>query len=113
MTTYSICVLPGDGIGPEVTNCAKRVLDSLASFDNGPMFEFKTHPAGHGTFTSTGNAMPDSTMEAAKAADSVLVGAMDVAQIPSGGGDPLRSLRVEPVYAHHDRSKALSLLRII
>ena len=94
MTTYSICVLPGDGIGPEVTNCAKRVLDSLASFDNGPMFEFKTRPAGHGTFTSTGNAMPDSTMEAAKAADSVLVGAMDVAQIPSGGGDPLRSLRV-------------------
>tara|TARA_B110000263_G_scaffold236928_1_gene236705 strand:- start:248 stop:1300 length:1053 start_codon:yes stop_codon:yes gene_type:complete len=94
MTTYSICVLPGDGIGPEVTNCAKRILDSLTSLDDGPIFKFETHPAGHGTFTSSGNSMPDTTMEAAKAADSVLVGAMDVAQIPSGGGDPLRSLRV-------------------
>lgn len=93
MATYSICVLPGDGIGPEVTDCARRVLDALAVND-GPRFNFAAHPAGHGTFLSDGHAMPEATMAAAKAADAVLLGAMDVAQIPPGGGDPLGDMRV-------------------
>ncbi len=90
--TYSICLLPGDGIGPEVTNCARRVLDALAA-NSGPRFTFETHPAGHGTFLDGGEAMPVATLAAAKAADAVLLGAMDVAQIPPGGGDPLGGLR--------------------
>jgi len=96
VATYSICVLPGDGIGPEVTDCARRVLDALSAAKvpgGGPRFNFETHPAGHGTFLSHGHSMPDATMAAAKAADSVLLGAMDVAQIPYGGGEPLGQLR--------------------
>ena len=89
---YSICVLPGDGIGPEVTDSARRVLDALAE-TGGPSFSFATHPAGHGTFLADGHAMPEASMAAAKAADAVLLGAMDVAQIPPGGGDPLGDLR--------------------
>ena len=92
MANYSICVLPGDGIGPEVTDCARRVLDTLAA-KGGPDFTYDVRPAGHGTFLSDGHAIPDSTMAAAKAADSVLLGAMDVAQIPPGGGDPLKAMR--------------------
>jgi len=92
--THAICVLPGDGIGEEVIDCARRVLDTLTAA-GGPGFSFDTHPAGHGTFLETGHAMPDSSMAAAKAADAVLVGAMDVAQIPPQGGDPLGDLRIE------------------
>ncbi len=39
--------------------------------------------------------MPDASMAAAKAADAVFLGAMDVAQIPPGGGDPLGDMRIE------------------
>jgi isocitrate/isopropylmalate dehydrogenase len=85
--SYSICVLPGDGIGPEVTDCARRVLDSLAAHD-GPSFAYDTQAAGHGTFLEAGNAMPEGALAAAKAADAVLLGAMDVAAIPPGGGLP-------------------------
>jgi isocitrate/isopropylmalate dehydrogenase len=92
MTNYSICVLPGDGIGPEVTDCARRVLDALAP-TGGPSFSYETHPAGHGTFLAEGHAMPEASMAAAKAADAVLLGAMDVAQIPPGGGEPLGEMR--------------------
>jgi isocitrate/isopropylmalate dehydrogenase len=92
MTTYSICVLPGDGIGPEVTDCARRVLDALAP-TGGPSFSYEAYPAGHGTFLADGYAMPEASMAAAKAADAVLLGAMDVAQIPPGGGDPLGDMR--------------------
>lgn len=95
MANYSICVLPGDGIGPEVTDCARRVLDTLSAKGGGPSFTYDTRPAGHGTFLADGHAIPDSTIEAAKAADSVLLGAMDVAQIPPGGGDPLKAMRTD------------------
>jgi isocitrate/isopropylmalate dehydrogenase len=92
VATYSICVLPGDGIGPEITDCARRVLDALSA-NGGPGFTYDPQPAGHGTFLAHGHAMPEATMAAAKAADAVLLGAMDVAQIPHGGGDPLGQLR--------------------
>lgn len=89
---YSICVMPGDGIGVEVTDCARRVLDSLAE-RGGPSFTYDVRPAGHGTYLECGRAMPEDSMTAARAADAVLVGAMDVAQIPPDGGEPLGILR--------------------
>ncbi len=95
--SYAICVLPGDGIGPEVTECARRVLDALAAAKvpgGGPSFTYDTRAAGHGTFLSDGHAMPEGTLDAAKAADAVLLGAMDVAAIPPGGGDPLGDMRI-------------------
>lgn len=92
--SYSICLLPGDGIGTEVVDCARRVLDALAS-GGGPAFVYDVQPAGHGTYLQCGDSMPPATMAAAKAADAVFLGAMDVAEIPPGGGDPLGDLRIE------------------
>lgn len=94
MAKYSICVLPGDGIGPEVIGCARTVLDALSAV-GGPQFDYDVQPAGHGTFLEQGHAMPAASMASAKAADAVFLGAMDVAQIPPGGGDPLGDLRIE------------------
>ena len=92
-SSYRVCVLPGDGIGPEVTDCGRRVLDALA-VRGGPRFTYDVRPAGYDTFLECGHSLPAESLAAAKSADAVLVGAMDVAQIPPHGGDPLGGLRI-------------------
>ena len=67
---YSICVIPGDGIGPEVTAQAVRVLEAT-----GLNLEFSTAEAGWTTFKKTGKSVPDETLGKARAADAVLAGA--------------------------------------
>ncbi|MPZ87954.1 MAG: NAD-dependent isocitrate dehydrogenase [Nitriliruptorales bacterium] len=94
-TTYSICVIPGDGIGPEVTGCAQRVLDALQDSVGGPAFAFEQHPAGLTAYNDIGQALPAATLDAAKSADAVLVGAMDVAALPPGVPEPLTGLRTQ------------------
>lgn len=93
MSQYTICLLPGDGIGTEVIDCACRVLDALTA-RGGPQFTYDVQPAGYDTFLDIGHSLPPATLEAAKTADAVLLGAMDVAQIPPHGGDPLGGLRI-------------------
>jgi isocitrate/isopropylmalate dehydrogenase len=90
--TYRICVLAGDGIGPEVTDCGKRVLSSLDRA-GGPAFAFEAQEAGHGAFEKRGSALSPDVIAAAKGADAVLVGAMDVARLPPGEPEPLTALR--------------------
>lgn len=92
--TLSLCLLPGDGIGPEVLGAATSVLAALPAHLG---ITIATHeaPAGHGTWVETGEALPHASVDAARAADAVLVGAMDVAQLPSGVRQPLRTLRRE------------------
>jgi isocitrate/isopropylmalate dehydrogenase len=64
---------------------------------DGPNFAFDEQPAGHGAWIKLGSAIPQSTVDAAKAANAVLLGACDVAQIPAGAGEPLGTLRKELV----------------
>ena len=65
-----ICVLPGDGIGPEVIDATLPILEKVARL------EFATLPAGAQHYKKTGEALPEATFEAAKAADAILFGAM-------------------------------------
>ena len=67
--------MPGDGIGPEIVAEALRVLDAAAQkFDH----EFSTENAliGGSAIDATGVPLPDSTIEACKKADAVLLGAV-------------------------------------
>jgi homoisocitrate dehydrogenase len=66
-----ICTIPGDGIGPEVLDAATRLLRALA-----PEAELVEAEAGWATFQRRGVALPDDTLEAARAADAVLFGAV-------------------------------------
>jgi len=71
----TIVVLPGDGIGPEVTAEALKVLAAVArKFGH----EFVTREAliGGAAIDATGTALPEATLEAARAADAVLLGAV-------------------------------------
>lgn len=68
---YRICLLPGDGIGPEVIKCAKQVLLAL------PLdFEFIHAEIGFSTYTQIGTPLPDSTLEKIQGASAALFGAV-------------------------------------
>jgi 3-isopropylmalate dehydrogenase len=73
---FNICVLPGDGIGVEVIAPCIAILQRAAERTGGFALRFEEHPAGAFTFRDTGKALPDATLDAARKADAILLGAM-------------------------------------
>ena len=67
-----ILVIPGDGIGPEVTTWGKAVLEKIAQ-DFGHEFTFDEALMGHAGIEATGNPLPDETLAKAKASDAILL----------------------------------------
>lgn len=72
---YSITLLPGDGIGPEVISVAKNALHLVGSLE-GIEFEFKEMPMGGASIDMTGVPLTEETLTAAKESDAVLLGAI-------------------------------------
>ncbi len=70
-----IVLLPGDGIGPEVAAEGARVLTAVAT-RFGHKFEMSSFPIGGCAIDEFGTALPDATLEAARASDAVLLGAV-------------------------------------
>ncbi len=70
-----IVTLPGDGIGPEVTGAAVEVLRAVAA-RGGHSWQFEEHLLGGCALDATGQALPDETLRACKAASAVLLGAV-------------------------------------
>ena len=71
----NILFLPGDGIGPEVCEEAKKVLLSVNELF-GLDFKVSEELVGGVAFEKTGNPLPNQTLEAAKLADAILLGAV-------------------------------------
>jgi 3-isopropylmalate dehydrogenase len=73
--TYRVAYLPGDGIGPEVSDAARRCVDAA-----GRRFGFDVtwdeQLVGGAALDATGRPLPDETLAAAQAADAVLLGAV-------------------------------------
>jgi 3-isopropylmalate dehydrogenase len=84
-TAYSIAVLPGDGIGPEVIAAALHVLDALAP-RIGRRFVTAMHPAGAQHYLDSGVALPDATLDACREADAILFGAMGLPHVRGKDG---------------------------
>lgn len=70
-----IVVLPGDGIGPEVTAAAAEVLRAVAR-NFGHCFTFHEHLIGGAAIDATGSPLPDATLHACRSADAILLGAV-------------------------------------
>ena len=66
-----IAILPGDGIGPEITAEAVKVLNAL-----GLKFEMETAPVGGAAYEASGHPLPEATLNLAKSADAILFGAV-------------------------------------
>ena len=75
MTTKHILLLPGDGIGPEVVAQAKRVLDWAAQ-SAAISFVYDTALIGGSAYDAVGTPYPTETLEKAKKADAILLGAV-------------------------------------
>src|SRR5215216_7005750 len=70
-----ITILPGDGIGPEVTTEAVKVLQTIAAI-HGFRFEFEEHAIGGVAIKNFGSPLPRATLDACLASDAVLLGAV-------------------------------------
>jgi 3-isopropylmalate dehydrogenase len=73
--SLKIALLPGDGIGPEVTAEAVRILKNVAEHA-GKSFTFSTHRIGGIAIDTDGQGLPNATLEACLGADAVLLGAV-------------------------------------
>lgn len=71
MNTYRICLLPGDGIGPQVICQAQAVLEALPL-----QWAFTSAEIGYGAYMEHGSPLPAGTLEAIKTADAALFGAV-------------------------------------
>jgi 3-isopropylmalate dehydrogenase len=65
-----IAVLPGDGIGPEITDAARRILAALGEF------ELEDHLVGGASIDVHGTALTDEVLEACRGCDAVLLAAV-------------------------------------
>jgi 3-isopropylmalate dehydrogenase len=70
-----LVTLAGDGIGPEVTRQAMRVLYAVCAV-TGLKVDVAEHPIGAAALRSTGVPLPESTLAACQAADAVFLGAV-------------------------------------
>jgi 3-isopropylmalate dehydrogenase len=97
MTKYQIAVLPGDGIGPEVTAEAMRVLAAIGDLF-GYRFDMAEHAIGAAAFARFGEPLPAATRDAVTQADAVFLGAV---------GDPT----LDRAPRHHRPEAGLLALR--
>src|SRR5260370_17422034 len=90
MKKANIVLLAGDGIGPEVVDEGRRVLERVA-VRFGHEFRFSEQLLGGVAIDATGDAFPTQTLQACESADAILLGAV-------GGpkwADPQAKLRPE------------------
>ncbi|MEQ8178942.1 MAG: 3-isopropylmalate dehydrogenase [Amphiplicatus sp.] len=73
--THRIVLLPGDGVGPEVTQAARLVLENAASKARVAL-SFEEHPFGGAAIDASGEPLPEETLAACLGAKAVLLGAV-------------------------------------
>ncbi|MCF0059547.1 3-isopropylmalate dehydrogenase [Dyadobacter sp. CY356] len=87
----NILIVPGDGIGQEVTEVGKKVLIKIAE-KFGHEFTYDEALMGHVAIEATGNPLPDETLEKMRASDAILFGAVGH---PKYDNDPTAKVRPE------------------
>ena len=102
--TYQICLLAGDGIGPEVIDCAGKVLDAL------PLdFIFSKGAIGFGAYQNLGTPLPTTTLDSIIAADATLFGAVTTPPNIEGYFSPVVRMRQElQLYANLRPCRSIS-----
>src|SRR5690242_8961859 len=92
-----LAVLPGDGIGPEITAATLEVLDAAAR-RFGLALEKERHAVGLAALKSAGTTCPEGLLDACRRADAILLGPLDQVAYPAkaqGGINVSAELRVQ------------------
>ena len=118
MPSYKIALVPGDGIGPEVVDEGRKVMDSLAAQGDDMAFEYTSFPWGSDYYRETGKMMSEDGLEQLKAHDAILFGAVGDPHIPdhitlNGLILPIRrgfdqGVCLRPAYLHEGVTSPLS-----
>jgi 3-isopropylmalate dehydrogenase len=110
--THNIAIIGGDGIGPEVTEQAVRVLE-VAAETGGFDLDFTNYPHGTDHYLETGKLFPETVLEEVRSKDVVLLGAISDPRVEPGlverpiimgmrfGFDLYVNLRPIKLYAEH------------
>lgn len=72
---FAITLLPGDGVGPEVTRVARQVLDAVSD-RFGVGFAYDTQHIGGSAIDAAGDPLPAATLKSCRAADAIFLGAV-------------------------------------
>jgi 3-isopropylmalate dehydrogenase len=81
--SFALAVVPGDGIGPEVTAQALDVLDVVAARHD-VTFERTEYDLGARRWHATGETLPESVLDEVRGSDAILLGAIGDPSVPSG-----------------------------
>ncbi|OMJ30425.1 putative aconitate hydratase [Smittium culicis] len=113
-SSYNVVVIPGDGIGPEVTAEAVKVLEVVSQMranTTGKTLNFSYHDFGGIAIDNHGSPLPESTLSACQSADAVLLGSIGGPQWPRpvDPSDPSKGLGPRPEQGLLDLRKTLNL----
>jgi len=75
---FTIAVLSGDGIGPEIMAPTLDLLRAVENRIGGFSLQFDEVPAGAGLYRDSGTAFPETARRRARAADAILLAAMGI-----------------------------------
>ncbi|MCU1326245.1 MAG: leuB [Bryobacterales bacterium] len=117
-TAFRIALLPGDGIGPDVTAEAVRVLRAVETRIPGLALNFEEFSIGAGEYLKNGHPLPDSVVDKLREFDAILLGAMGLPGVRWPDGTemtPQVELRerldlyngVRPIYLFHPNDSPL------
>lgn len=84
--TRRVAVVPGDGVGPEVTAEAVRVLHALKGLLSGGSLELQHVSAGAREYSRSGRALPAATLDVCRRADAILLGPMGLPEVRQPDG---------------------------
>ncbi|KAK7208294.1 Isopropylmalate dehydrogenase-like domain-containing protein [Myxozyma melibiosi] len=90
--TKKIVLLPGDHVGKEVVAEARKVLDAIVALRPDTKIEYEEHLIGGAAIDATGEPLPDVTLNAAKSANAILLGAVGGPKWGTGAVRPEQGL---------------------
>ncbi len=98
-TRFTIAVVAGDGIGPDVCDAARRILDAAQRRVGGFTLDYQELPAGAAHYRDTGEDMPQAAFDAAGEAHAILLGAIGLPSIRYPDGTEIAPhLRMRDVF---------------